>query len=232
MLHTHPAMGGTTQPESIPDVDRQLESWARTVLPAGSEVSLEAPQVDPKAGLHLYLLEITGSPPPRATRRAPHQLQLRYLVTGTHPLLSDLLFAALEREDFEVDLSPLPAAGWAAFGVPPRPSFVLVAPLTRARPEAIAPRVRHPLEVRATPAAPLQGVVLGPGEVPISGALVEVPGLDLAVRTNHRGEFQLAAVPATQTVALKVRAKGEVRTFTAEPTGEAVTLRFEFAVSS
>ena len=104
----------------------------------------------------LYLLALAGAPPPRTRARTPLQFNLRYLVTTwspqrqeEHRLLGKLLFAALEREDLEVDLTPLPGELWTALGIRPRPAFVLEVQARRDRPEPRAPRVRGPVITHA-----------------------------------------------------------------------------------
>jgi len=95
-------------------------------------LSLEAPGVRPTGrGVGLYLLELIQSPPPSTSRRPPLQLALRYLVTAwsdkpedAHQMLVDLMFAAMENSDFQVEQEPVPLTLWTALTVPPRPSFV------------------------------------------------------------------------------------------------------------
>jgi hypothetical protein len=56
------------------------------------------------------------------------------------------------------------------------------------------PLVREPLTTRWSATTTIRGRVLGPRDVPISGALIEVAGFGIAEYSNHRGEFSLAAV--------------------------------------
>src|SRR5436190_19967220 len=114
----------------IEKVDTQLTDWVKTLL-KGVDVSLAAPKPgETSRGVGLYLLELRDKPVPRGNTRPPIQIELHYLVTArasdpadSHALLSQLIFAAMANPDFEVDLEPLPATTWAAFGVPPQPSF-------------------------------------------------------------------------------------------------------------
>ncbi len=202
----------------IETVDQRLKSWVERVL-GDTAVSLAAPARESvERGVGLYLLELGPAPVPRTARRPPLRLALSYLVTTgadsperAHHLLGELVFAALDEPEFEVDLSPLPVALWAALGVVPRPAFRLKVPLERERPMPVVPRVTQPLVLRAVPSRPLVGQVLGPGEVPIPGAQVELPSMGLSVRTDARGLFRFASVPADMPLGwLEVRAKGEV----------------------
>lgn len=224
----------------IDQADRQLRHWAASVLDTGdaSLVSLAAPGASTgELGISLYLMECAAAPPPRGQRRPPLQVSLRYLVTTwakdpeqAHRLFGELVFAAMENPDFEVDLTPLDAGTWSALGTRPQPSFVLSMPLRRERPEPDTRYVRVPLVVRAAPLTTLEGTVLGPADVPITGARVEVPGLNLVARSDSRGRFKLAGVPATgETVKLLVRAKGhEMTAEIAHPTAGSDPLVIRF----
>src|SRR5262249_35963769 len=142
-------------------------------------------------------------PPARGTRRPPLQVLLRYLVTvggadawEVHGRLGDLLFAAMEHPDYEVELSSVDPSAWTALGMAMQPSFVLAVPVRKAVPEAPATPVKGPLDVRGSTVSHLDGVVLGPGDVPIPDAYIEIPALGVAVRSDTRGRFRFAAVPS------------------------------------
>lgn len=197
-------------------VGKELKEWVEATL-EGTSVSL-APPSDEGEGVHLYLMGFGAEPPARSTRtRVPLQLALRYLVTAyaeapeeAHSLLVELAFAAMEHDDVELDLDPIPAALWSAFGVRPRPAFVLVVPLRRERPQPEVPYVRQPLVVHAGPVTRLEGIVLGPDRIPVVGASVELPDLRMRTRTDRRGAFQFKAVPgASVGKRLRIRAKGQ-----------------------
>src|SRR5579871_3191239 len=133
----------------IDGVDRQLKNWVSGVLES-VEIRLEAPQATRQGrGISLYLMQLASMPPPSTTRRPPLQVALRYLVTSwsedpeeAHRLLGDLVFAAMARPEFQVELEVAPLDTWRAFGIAPRPSFVLRLPLQQARPEPEAKLVR------------------------------------------------------------------------------------------
>jgi hypothetical protein len=205
----------------IDQVDANLTSWVQDVLGPVS-VSLHPPQLvetrslETGSGVHLYLIEMIEKPPPRGTERPPLQLLLRYLVTTwadepqeAHRLLGELVFAAMENAEFEVELEPAPAATWAAFGVPPQPSFVLRVPLQQERPQPAVRLVRAPLVMHVAPSAILRGTVLGPDDVPLAGATVELPSLLRSTRTDAQGRFHFANVPGESSLKLlRVKAKG------------------------
>ncbi|HEV2914247.1 MAG TPA: hypothetical protein VGX92_13300 [Pyrinomonadaceae bacterium] len=208
----------------IDQVDRRLEDWIGSTLDQ-VEVSLLPPGESATGrGVNLYLMELINNPPARGLRRPPVQMMLRYLVMtradkpeDAHRMLGDLVIAALENPEFEVELEPLPVAVWTAFGVAPRPCFVLRVPLRHERPEKLAPSVKHPLVVKQSPLRSLHGQVLGPESIPIMNARVELPALQLSTRTDSRGRFHFSAVPAEPRVKLlRVLAKGREYSITTE----------------
>jgi hypothetical protein len=200
----------------IDEMDRRLQAWAVTVV-GEVPVSLTPPgrEEGGEAGVGLYLLDLGESPSPRTTGPQPLKLQLRYLVTASasdpseaHRLLAELLFAALETAEMEVEMEPVPLALWQAFGVAPRPAFTVRLPLIKERKTRPMRRVLEPLVVQATPLAQLDGVLLGPGDLPVAGARVELPSLKVAARTDFRGRFRFTAVPPDVPEVLRVQARG------------------------
>jgi hypothetical protein len=202
----------------IDEVDQRLKAWVGEVA-GDMPVSFAAPDRSLREhGVSLYLLELGAAPPTRSMRRVPLQFSVCYLITvraempeRAHQLLGELVFAALEAPDFEVDLTPIPAELWTALRVPPQPAFRVRLPVRRERPEPNLRRVRFPLVTHTVPNEVLLGRVVGPGDVPIPGALVELPALKLSTRTDARGGFRFPLVPSLESVGrLEVRAKGEV----------------------
>jgi len=207
----------------LEQADLTLKGWAATVIEA-TPVSFDAP-APPTEGeaVGLYLLEVADTFLPRTQHRAPLQVKLRYLVTAwakeaarAHHLLGRLLFAALENEDFTVALAPPPATLWSAFGLAPRPAFLLEMPFSRERPEPRTKRIHQAL-TQSVLTVPLEGQVLGPGDVPLPGAVVELPKTELFAETDASGWFRLPRVPSQpRPTLLRVRARGEIRAFTLE----------------
>jgi len=225
----------------IDSIDLQLQAWVQSVAadaaivfapPSAGDAEEAAPRV------HIYLLHVV----PGLTRtnlpasNAVSELLLRYLITvdaaditAAHRLLGELAFAALENADFEVDLEPLPPSVWRAFGVPPQPSFMLRVPLRRQRPQPEAPLVRQPLAVETSSISALTGRVLGPEDVPLSGATVELPSLHLRQTTDPNGRFHFPTVPNSEQHHLRIRAKGREMIVDVEPSspGQPVIIRFK-----
>jgi hypothetical protein len=212
----------------IDDVDRQLKDWAMTVV-GDVEVSLHPPG-KPIQGrtVGLYLMDLSRVQTPRGQDPPPHQVLLRYLVTTSsenceeaHHMLDELMFAALANTSFEVESEPIPVSLWSALDVVPRPAFIVRVPLRRERPKRIVPMVRQPVVVETSAIMSLQGVVVGPGDVPLMGARVEMPELHVSATTDHNGRFRFGGVPVAPTKKkLRVRAKGRELTIEADTEGE------------
>jgi hypothetical protein len=198
--------------------DRAVQEWiGETVHPATVALALPT-NGDMPPSITLYLMDIVSEPISPGSRDAPLRVTLRYLVTGgmgafeeTHRMLGDVLFAALEHAEYEVEREQIPLAFWHAIGAAPRPAFVLRVPCHRERKPVSMKRVRNAPTIQSVPITPLVGVVLGPGEIPVVDALVEVQALGLAQRTDHDGRFAFRTIPAApHTTVLRVTAKGHV----------------------
>jgi hypothetical protein len=225
----------------IDQADRELQEWVKSVV-TGVDVNLGLPgQLEGKRGVSLYLLALANPPPAWMNRQSAVRVALRYLVTAwaaddedAHRLLGKLVLAVIEKREYELDLTELPATTWTALGIAPRPAFTLCVPLYIERPEPVTPLVHGPLVVRGSPVTNLYGVVLGPGDIPIVGASVELPALQLRAHTDARGRFHLSNVPGelpgSQGIQLLVKAKGRVQSVTVDqPTsdGEPLAIRFD-----
>lgn len=199
----------------IEQADRALKAWVQEVVAA--EVLLGPPrQFEGNPGVSLYLLSLADPLPIWANRHVAHQVALRYLVTTwaadeeqAHALLGTLLFAALEKREYELTLEEVSASVWAAFGIAPRPACMLWVPCALAQREPEPKRVRGPLVMQGAPVRSLHGIVLGPGDMPIAGARVELPALELRGQTDPHGRFFFASVPGeSQNIQLVVKARG------------------------
>lgn len=222
----------------IEATDQSLKEWIGTVV-QGADVRL-TPPVDSGDSrvVSLYLMDLLPAPRASTSRRLPLQISLRYLVTAwdenpedAHRVLGDLVFAAMEHPGFEVELGTLSTEAWAAFGVAPRPAFMLRLPLQIERPEPQVPHVHRPVEVRIAPAVSLSGLLVGPGDIPLGDVRVELPTLQLSTHTDAQGRFRFGAVPAEpSTKELRVRIKGSDRLVKVEHNRDArepMVIRFE-----
>jgi hypothetical protein len=211
----------------IDQIDRRLTAWIGGILDQ-VDVSLAPPEAAETArGVGLYLMELVQSPPARGTRRPPLMMTLRYLVTtkaakpeDAHQMLGDLVVAALENSEFEVEQEPLPLALWTSLGIAPRPSFVLRVPFIHERPEKLAPLVRKPIVIKHLALRSLEGQILGPEDIPLMNARVELPALELFTTTDSKGRFHFSSVPAMPGARLlRVRAKGQEFSINTEQAG-------------
>ncbi|MBO0777707.1 MAG: DUF4255 domain-containing protein [Ktedonobacteraceae bacterium] len=203
----------------IDQVDRELQAWVKSVVVEDNVVLGPPHQLDGKQGISLYLLALADPLPMWVNRQPATRLALRYLVTAwaendeeAHRLLGKLIIAEREKREYELDLADLPATIWTAFGIAPRPAFILCVPFYFAQPEPATPLVQGPLVVQGSPVVSLHGVVLGPGDVPIVGARLELPTLQLHGYTDTQGRFLFTSVPGeSRHLQLLVKAKGHVQ---------------------
>lgn len=218
----------------IEHVDRRMAEWVVSQLgdvvvdhgpPTADEVSQDT--------VHLYLMDLYPAPTPTGGVRPPQRWTLRYLLTvaapsmaGAHGLLGKVATAALEAADIEVQGEPVPLELWLALGLAPQPALILQVPMTHQVPRPRAPSVRHPLELTSQTMGRFAGVVLGPGDHPLVGAKVAVPGLGKFVLTDHDGRFVLPGVP-TASRRLRVESKGKGLDVDARPNGEPLVIRYQ-----
>jgi hypothetical protein len=201
----------------IDETDDLLVKWAERVVPK-ADVSLERPRDDGAgAGVSIHLLDLVADPLPRADRKpSVLRMSLRYLVTTwaedprrAHKLLGELAFAAMEETGFEVELEPLSPAFWEALGTTPRAHMQLRVPVRRPSEVRVARLVEKPLVVQATDLTTLEGVILGPRDVPVPDAFVELPALQRFTRSDGNGRFSFVGIPVEPPVKkLLVHTKG------------------------
>ena len=204
----------------IDAVDDQLSRWVEEVVP-GANVTFDGP-AGATDDVGLYLFEMADLPPARGEERPPLQVRLGYLLTTSgadvalaHKRLGKLLFAALTHPDWDVRFPGDIAEFWNAVGEPPRAGFILTVPLRQPVESEPAPPVRELLRVQGVGSRAFEGVVLGPGDVPISDAFIEIPSLALTTRSDTRGRFRFAAVPTSPAKQhLRVHAKARQFPFT------------------
>jgi hypothetical protein len=195
--------------------DLRLKEWVASVVPA-SQVSFLAPSN--KGGsedVGIYLMDVVQVRPPSMAKRAPLQIDLRYLVTAgssdpqdAHERLLNLMFAAMDNADFEVELSSVPLSLWESFGVSPQPSFVLRMPLRQHRDQPPRNLITESMKLESSIIVGFYGLLLGPGGSPLSDCRIELPSLNLSTRTDYKGRFNFPGVPSTGRKQLIVRAKG------------------------
>jgi len=73
------------------------------------------------------------------------------------------------------------------------------------------------LRARMAPTGTFRGRVVGPGDVPLPGALVQLPALSRSALTDRSGCFVFPMVPAEpRRLAFVVETKGETQSILAE----------------
>jgi hypothetical protein len=210
----------------IEQADQKVGDWAQRVVGNSVLLSYAPPTaVFDETAVNLYLWELLDAPPLRSQQRPPLQIHLRYLVTTwaedpttAHRLLGQLVFAALANPEFDIDLTPLPAASWLALNIIPRPAFFLRIPLRLEQPEPDIPLVRAPVVLNGTPVTTLHGIIYGPKQTPLSGARIELPALQRSTYSDAHGKFHFATIPADHQQAVRIKAKGQLIELTAAPT--------------
>lgn len=210
----------------IDQVDERISDWILSLM--NLTPSLALPEGKPEEPeVFIYLLDVVDDPLRRNTNRPPTQPVLRYLVCTAasdpkqaHQMLGELLNAALDHPEFEVELGPLSEKVWPALGVTPRPAFILRAALPREFPPSQIKLVTRGAELGGSPLVDFFGLVHGPGQVPIAGARVEVPNLYRYAYADGRGRFRLPGVPAApKEKVLLLQAKQQQQLFTVAETG-------------
>lgn len=197
--------------------DAQIEAWARSVTGDSISVSLVDPITiaTPRAAaqpiVEIALIEMLPSPGADLPGRSLLRVALRYLVTvraddvrAGHGLLSKLMFAAMEREGYEVEREVLWSALWLALGTNLRPSFLVRTEAQCQR--VIRRRAKVPIQgirvlefVLPSPGSTFQGVVLrrAAGVAPklAAGFVVECAEAGASCVTDAEGHFDLGVLP-------------------------------------
>jgi hypothetical protein len=238
-------------PIVIHQVDAALRKWCDAALkrlkPSADFAVFVGPPNRAPDGPHvgLHLLDVRPGSPRLNTRQPIVEIVTRYAVTAynaddateSHRILGELLLSILETPalpdggspdallKIEADLVSLQPADWLAFGVPPRPAFLIRVPIHRARALPDAPTVTEGIDVDWRSLRRLSGTVLGPNDVPLPGAEVRLNALGLTAYTDPAGRFQIASVPASEEdIQLDVRFNGRERQVSAKP-GRPIVIR-------
>ncbi len=188
---------------SVDEVTRSLADWVAGIVPEVPVVILAAAT---DATLHegiLVRLHRLVPLPASCVAGAPPGLSLHYFVEvrlqdplAAHRALGDIAFAALSHPDWRAEAAEYP-------------TLALAATLTRPHEVQRAPLVRQPLRLRSVPVGPLEGVLVGPGGVPLAGARVRLAETGQSAATDAEGRFRLAAALASEAeLRLQIEARG------------------------
>jgi len=223
----------TMQAGTADQITHGLIDWIGVVLPGVSVSARSLAAREREDGVDVRLVGLSPRAPPRVPA-PPFIVELEYLITlrmsdafSEQRLLADLLLAAIDQPEYEI-VTRSAAELCVTLGIPAAAGFVLKTPLLRPRVAKRAPLVRFPLEVHTADLCLLQGKVVGPGDVPIAGAVISTN--DRVSRTDANGNFQIPGVPDEgKAVALHVRARGLEAQMTAK-IGEFNVLRLALEV--
>lgn len=201
----------------LDEVDNRLLNWATGVV-GDVEVVLGPPVDDPaKDVISLHLLDLTRRPAGQRADQSVWPFQLRFLVTASgrnpidaHRSLGVLLAAAIEMPEFEIEGTPPPLELWHALRAKPQPAFIVCLPWLHQKDLKRAPSVTRQLQVEHGPLGSVRGIVLGPGDVPVMFARVEIMALGRSVLTDAAGRFRFTGIPQGIDLQLRVSAKAVV----------------------
>lgn len=218
------------------DIARDLLAWVASVTPKIPAAAKPLGTRERAAGIDIRLIGLAPKPAPRAPN-PPDAVDLDFLVTvqmadafDEQNALAELLLSAVQRSDVEIVAGRSGAELCAALGIPVAAGFVLRTPLVRARDVKPAPLVKFPLQVEPVRLSVVQGIVTGPGDVPIAGAVVSVADGMREARTGHDGRFRIAGLPQQKAqIKLNVRARGVELDAAAVP-GQDVVLKLPLEV--
>jgi len=201
------------------EVTQELVAWIAQQLPdmRVSAVSLGQDAKDAQDGavgaIDVRLIAAAPRMSPLIAGRKRAAIALDYLVTfrlaelyAEHRAMSDLAFAALEAPDIELVADQSIAEVCRINGLAPQSALMLRAEARRDRALPRAPLVRHPPNVQLARLAQAEGVVTGPDDIPIPGALVTLADSNLSAITGLDGRFHFA-IPEGSPAQATARAK-------------------------
>lgn len=191
------------------EATRNLCEWIASVVP-DTPIDVRSPSdASPHNGIALRLLSVRPLSAPRG-QHLTQNLQLCYLVSVTladvlaeHRALGELVFALADRTDYQLLSQDAATALRREISFPPCAAIMLSINLQRQKQTARIPPVRRPLVVQTSPVAAVEGIVVGPEDVPLMDARVEAPALNLSSLTDFKGRFRLPAAPPTRLIASK-----------------------------
>jgi hypothetical protein len=205
----------TTHGEEAGAAMQALADWVGEAA-GRTPVALVSRAAPVEAGrIEIRLVALVPCAEPRMLDRRLDRFAADYLVcwrladpVAEANLMSDLAFAlAATGGGFEIAEGADVAAAAARLQAGPVTGLLVRCELVRDRSLPRGPRVRHPAVTRLLPMAQLEGVVLGPENVPIAGATVRIAG-DLGIATTDpRGRFRFA-VPEDVPLHVNVAARG------------------------
>jgi hypothetical protein len=139
----------------IDAVDTDMIAWLTDVVDPLPVTLAEPSGGSAVPGVACHLMSLRPDPEPRGNSLPPVRAIARYLITAradepsaAHRALGQVLVAATDRADIELELDDTPTEVWRAFGVVPQAAVVLRATVRWVRADTPAPLVREPLRVQ------------------------------------------------------------------------------------
>jgi hypothetical protein len=196
------------------DVTRELVDWVKGRCPGIPAAALRLADPPPDSGIGVRLIQVVPRMEPRARDRLIRTLALDYLISiraddplAEHRLVAELAFAIMDVPDYELVTGESAAQACRGAGLPPAAGLVVRSHASRVDEIAQAPLVREPAITRIAPLGFVDGIVLGPGDVPVPGAIVILGDGDRSAVTGPDGRFRFAS-PADAPVQVAARAHG------------------------
>jgi hypothetical protein len=212
------------------DVTRELVDWVKGRCPGVPATALGLADAAPQDGIGVRLIHVSPRMEPRARDRLIRTLALDYLISvragdplAEHRLVANLAFAIMDVSDYELVTGQSAAQAYAAAGLPPAAGLVVRGHASRVDDIAQAPLVREPAITRVAPLGFVDGIVLGPGDVPVPGAVVILGDGDRSAVTGPDGRFRFASA-ADAPVRVAARAHGRTNA-TAATAGEPAVIK-------
>lgn len=219
----------------IASIDKKLETWLQATLPDVS-VRFGTPlQASEAPCVNLCLMEIANERAQVVGGHSEFEVSLVYLVTAhsidtraTNDLLGSVLTAALDEPTIEVQHGGVDTSAWLALQVPAQPAFTIRQHVTRSHKQPVA-RVTKAVQAKVLPLTQLAGRIVGPGDIPIPQARVEVPGTRHVAYSDSRGGFSFGVLSSENSAReLRIVARGlEQRVSIASQSGKPLLIRFQ-----
>lgn len=207
-------------PRDAEDVSTDLANWVSSCLKDIKPTLVSASKQDIGDGAEIRLVRANPSPEPRARDRVNLTVSLDYLITlkspeplVEHRLLVELAMAAMESADFQIIDQAMALELCRSMGLPSCACLLVRAELRRSRALEQAPLVRSPAVTRLMDLNSVEGTVVGPGDVPVAGAVVSLNLSDRRVVTGPTGKFRF---PIPSGVAARATVKARQATVTAD----------------
>jgi len=204
------AQGG---PGDAREASLALQEWLGLIAPGVPVGLATGPASDADHGIAIRLVEVAPRVVPLSPGHRSSAIALDYLVTVgiedarlAHAALAEIAFAAQDSASYEIVTGRHVAELCATSGIALVPGLVLRTELRRDVPVRLAPLVREAPKPNLEPLVQARGRVVGPGNVPIAGALVTIAGSSRCCTTGPDGRFRFA-IPAGQPATVTARAR-------------------------